>query len=64
VLFDLIRALLAGLALVTVLRSLAPRRQVAAVFVASAAVLLTVGFVRTQAAQSLKWASGPSIQAG
>ena len=29
---------------------------------ASAAVLLTVGLVGTQAAQSLKWASGPSTQ--
>ena len=55
-------ALLAALALVTVLRSLAPHRQAAAVFVASAAVLLTVGLVGTQVAQSLRWASGPSIQ--
>jgi hypothetical protein len=47
-------ALLAALALVTVLRSLAPRRRTAAVFVASAAVLLTVGLLGTQAAQSLK----------
>ena len=55
-------ALLAALALVTVLRSLAPRWQATGIFVASAAVLLMVGLVGTQAAQSLKWASGPSTQ--
>ncbi len=55
-------ALLAALALLTVLRSLTPHRRAAAVFVSSAAVLLTVSLVGVQLAQSLRWASGPSIQ--
>jgi hypothetical protein len=55
-------ALLAALALVALLRSLVPRRRAIAVFVASAAVLLAVGLVGTQTAQSLRWASTPSIQ--
>jgi hypothetical protein len=55
-------ALLAALALVTILRSLWKRRRVAAVFVTSVAALLSVALVGVQAAQSLKWASGPSIQ--
>ncbi|MDQ4128922.1 MAG: hypothetical protein M3151_13415 [Actinomycetota bacterium] len=54
-------ALLAALALITILRSLAPHRR-AVVFVTSAAVLLAVSLVGMQTAQSLKWASGPSIQ--
>jgi hypothetical protein len=55
-------ALLAALALVAVLRSLAPRRRAVVVFATSAAVLLTVGLVGVQAAQSLWWASSPSVQ--
>jgi len=55
-------ALLAALALVAVLRSLAPRRRAVVVFATSAAVLLTVSLVGVQAAQSLRWASGPSTQ--
>ncbi len=54
-------ALLAALALVTLLRSLAPHRR-AVVYATSAAVLLTVSLVGVQAAQSLRWASGPSTQ--
>jgi hypothetical protein len=54
-------ALLAALGLVTLLRSLAPHRR-AVVFATSAAVLLTVSLVGVQAVQSLRWASGPSIQ--
>ena len=55
-------ALLAALALVTILRSLWKRGQVAAVFVTSVAALLTVSLVGVQTAQSLQWASGPSSQ--
>jgi hypothetical protein len=55
-------ALLGALALVTILRSLGTRRRAAAVFVASAAALLAVALVGMQTAQSLSWASGPSIQ--
>jgi len=55
-------ALLAALALVTLLRSLAPHRRAAAVFATSAAVLLAVSLVGVQAAQSLRSASGPSVQ--
>ncbi len=55
-------ALLAALALVTLLRSLAAHRRAAAVFATSAAVLLAVSLVGVQTAQSLRWASGPSIQ--
>ena len=55
-------ALLAALGLVVLLRSLAPRRRAVAVFATSAAVLLAVSLVGVQAAQSLRWAAGPSIQ--
>jgi hypothetical protein len=55
-------ALLGALALVTILRSLGTRRRAAAVFIASAAALLTVTLVGVQTAQSLKWASAPSFQ--
>ena len=55
-------ALLAAVALVAILRSLVSHRRSAAVFATSAAVLLAVGLVGVQAAQSLKWAAGPSIQ--
>ncbi len=56
-------ALLAALALVTILRSTLSRSgRVAAVFATSVAVLLCVTLVGVQMAQSLKWASGPSIQ--
>jgi hypothetical protein len=55
-------ALLAALALVTILRSLPRRGRVAAVFVTSVAALLSVALVGVQTAQSLKLASGPSIQ--
>lgn len=55
-------ALLGALALVTILRSLGTRRRAAAVFVASVAALLCVALVGVQTAQSLKFASGPSLQ--
>ena len=55
-------ALLGALALVTILRSLWRRGQVAAVFVTSVAALLSVALVGVQTAQSLEWASGPSVQ--
>ncbi len=55
-------ALLAALALFAVLRSPVSRRRTATVFVASVAALLSVALVGTQAAQSLKWAAGPSVQ--
>jgi len=54
-------ALLAALALVILLRSLAPHRR-AVVFATSAAVLLTVSLVGVQTVQSLRWAFGPSSQ--
>ena len=55
-------ALLGALALVTILRSLRGRERLATVFVTFVAVLLSVALVGVQTAQSLKWASGPSIQ--
>jgi len=55
-------ALLAALALVTILRSLPRDGRVAGVFITCVAVLLSVTLVGVQAAQSLKWASGPSFQ--
>jgi hypothetical protein len=56
-------AVFAAVALVTVLRSLAAtRRQAAAVFVASLAVLMVGTLVGVRTAASLQIASGPSIQ--
>ncbi|HET7272904.1 MAG TPA: hypothetical protein VFI90_17660 [Rubrobacter sp.] len=55
-------ALLGALALVTILRSLWRRGQIAAVFVTSVAALLSVALVGMQTAQSLNWASHPSVQ--
>jgi hypothetical protein len=56
-------AVLGAFALVAILRSLPlSRRQVAAVFAASLAVLLTCTLVGLRAVESLKIASGPSVQ--
>ncbi len=56
-------AALGAFALVAILRSLPlSRRQVAAVFAASLAVLLTCTLVGLRAVESLKIASGPSVQ--
>lgn len=55
-------ALLAALGLIAVLKSLGPGRRPVSVFAASAAVLLSLALAGTGAAQSLRWASGPSVQ--
>ena len=55
-------ALLAALGLIAVLKSLGPGRRPVAVFAASAVVLLSLALVGSGAAQSLRWAAGPSIQ--
>ncbi len=55
-------ALLAALGLIAVLKSLGPGRRPAAVFAASAVVLLSLALAGTGAAQSLWWSSRPSIQ--
>jgi hypothetical protein len=56
-------AVLAALAFVAILRSLlGTRKQVAAVYITSLTVLLTVLLVGTQMVQSLERASRPSIQ--
>jgi hypothetical protein len=56
-------AVLGAFALVAILRSLPlSRTQVASVFVASLAVLLTCTLVGLRAVESLKIASGPSVQ--
>jgi hypothetical protein len=56
-------AALGAFALVAIVRSLPlSRRQVATVFVASLAVLLTCTLVGLRAVESLKIASGPSVQ--
>ena len=55
-------ALLAALGLVAVLKSLGPGRRPAAVFAASAVVLLSLALAGTGTAQSLRWAAGPSVQ--
>jgi hypothetical protein len=56
-------AILAALALVTILRSLEPRkRPAAAVFVGSLVVLMTGSLAGFGALQSLENASGPSVQ--
>ncbi|MDQ3930422.1 MAG: hypothetical protein M3328_14915, partial [Chloroflexota bacterium] len=55
-------AILAALALLTILRSLEPRRRPAAVFVASLVVLLVGSLVGFRTVQSMEDASGPSVQ--
>jgi hypothetical protein len=56
-------AVLAAFAFVAILRSLPlSRRRVAAVFVASLAMLLTSSLVGLRAVESLRIASGPSVQ--
>jgi hypothetical protein len=55
-------ALLAALGLVAALRSLRTGRRPAAVFTASAVVLLSLALAGTGVAGSLRWAAGPSVQ--